>query len=352
MWWDKLPQRLYLLCLRWVSRRYEKELDSQLSEGERSELKAIVSKISKSDKTFMKLSRTATSDRLRAESPALFELLDVKCILHNPFILPYRRPALRFCPPQYRELLTSTPVVTIPDFHFHASTRRFAGSKRAFVKVPFGLVFALGAIARAAFGVYQDLDGRRYSTLKKKLSALFLIAGNITAPTPALAAAVTQTMGSVTILSVTKPAHVMHVMGVFVLLHEFGHVALNHQPCGPEPTRLELERAMAQEFEADAFALASILRVDLKGSVPWDDARKLHAFCVCMLLLTLELHTNLRSVRLRPQYPSFVERCKVLLDQFAAPESLRDAVDHFSYVIGVGGQPTMGAMSNPKNHMS
>lgn len=343
MWPKKVALRLYLLWLRWVSRRYEKELDNQLSEAERAELRAIVSKISKSDKAFMALSRTATSDRFRAEAPELFELLDVKSILHNPFILPYRRPALRFCPPQYRELLTSTPVITIPDFHFHASTRRFAGSKRAFVKVPFGLVFALGSIARAAFGVYQDLDEQRYSTLKEKLSALFFIAGNITAPTPVLAAAVTQTMGSVQILSMAKPAHVMHVMGVFVLLHEFGHVALNHQPCGPDPTRFEIERAMAQEFEADAFALASILRIDLKGSVPWDDVRKLHAFCVCMLLLTLELHTNLRSVRLKPQYPSFLERCKALLDQFSAPEPLREAVVHFSYVLGLAGSADDGS---------
>ncbi|MFB9950949.1 hypothetical protein ACFFP0_19035 [Rhizobium puerariae] len=336
MWPKKLVLRLYLLWLRWGSRRYEKELDSQLSGSERAELKAIAGKIGKSDKAFLELSRTASKDGLRAEAPELFELFDIKSILHNPFILPYRRPALRFCPPQYRELLESTPVVTIPDFHFHASTRRFAGSNRAFVKVPFGLVFALGAIARAAFGVYQDLDGRRFATLKEKLSALFFIAGNITAPTPILAAAVTQTMGSVRIVSAAKPAHVMHVMGVFVLLHEFGHVALNHQPCGPNPTHLEIERAMAQEFEADAFALASILRVDLKGAVPWDDVRKLHAFCVCMLLLTLELHTTLRNVRLKPQYPTFLERCKALLDQFSAPETLRDAVDHFSYVLDVG----------------
>jgi hypothetical protein len=117
-------------------------------------------------------------------------------------------------------------------------------------------------------------------------------------------------------------------MGIFLLLHEFGHVGLDHwiPPSVQKLSTQEKERLRSQELGADEFAARCILRAPKGMSVPWDDVREMHSLFMLMLLLTLETHCRVRSLKVPEYYPSFSERSQSLISTLEAPPRLRASI--------------------------
>lgn len=223
--------------------------------------------------------------------------------------------------------MNSTPILLVPRFNFNAFASKFKVSDRRFVQLPFGFVFGLRCIAEIALGLYENdkLQERRYDYFE----ALSVLATELSGPTLNLYVNVFSKLGKKTrsrpSFSVIQCAH---VMGIFLLLHEFGHVGLDHwiPPSVQKLSTQERVRLRSQELSADEFAARCILRAPQGTSVRWDDVREMHSLFILMLLLTLETHCRVRNLKVPEYYPSFSERSQSLMITLEAPARLRTSI--------------------------
>jgi hypothetical protein len=326
--------RIYSWYTKRIAAQYAKDLMSHLLEGELEELVALARTAHRADAWFSVMTATegatkARPSRTSGSQEALHSLKKIPeweaamnpiLILNNPYITPYRRPAFRLLPERFRSSLINIPIVATPQFHFEAFSSKFTSSGRRFVELPFGVMFMLRPLAEIALGFYMNQTPNAVFALYQE--ALCFLVREIATPTPAIFAGVTNILGKRSRFKLST-VHTAHLMGVFILLHELGHAALDH--CAPGDMAMlnhgERHLLRNQEFRADEFAALAILRTEATDSVPWDDVREMHLLCICLLFLVLD-----KVFKVPEYYPSFVERLSTLLDTFRAPDRLRRSV--------------------------
>ncbi len=338
------------------AKRYWEPILSDMTEEERQELKRIMSpkkgdnlyNVTLLDLAPMIMSRI-TEPTLRNLFPELFGILSGDPVLASICVLPYLKPALRFVPQEYVARLRLVPIATLPKMEFPTAyyNRLETTGKpgKQYIKVPFGFFFALAAIAQAGFGLYDaasrleqvGLDNEKAWTCFSIASEAFHdLVSRLGALTPALSTNVRRIMGEPQGFSALQMVHVMHTMGIFMVLHEFGHVVFNHRSPSKKEAELdasEVERLRKQELEADKFAIDALLRRKVNSSIAWDDVRELHILCVCILLITINKYFEVYDLKPKGYYPTIRERCAAILDNFGAPASLREKIDMFHFLL-------------------
>jgi len=175
---------------------------------------------------FARLTRTLTTLRKSAEFDAA---MTPESILGNPALNPYRRSAFRLLPSELRSTLMLTPIVVTPRFRFEGFAGRFRCSHRKLVEIPFGVIFVLRPIAEVSLGTYLSDSPEKSSALSAHLDALRLLATELDAATPSLFSAVIATIGP-HCQARLGVAHYAHLMGIFMLLHELGHIGRSLDP--------------------------------------------------------------------------------------------------------------------------
>jgi hypothetical protein len=329
----------------WYGKRtadaYAVRVKQSISDEEWNELVELARRCYQSDPTFRVITQSGLGSdgsapgamSLPAEAnkmwggPELEAILSPERVLANPLLTPYRRPALRLLPAAQREILNLTPILLVPRFNFNAFASKFKNSDRKFVQLPFGFVFGLRCIAEIALGLYKNdtLQERRHDYFE----ALSVLAAELSGPTLNLYVNVFSKLGRKARSRPSLPViQCAHVMGIFLLLHEFGHVGLDHwiPPSVQKLSTQQKERLRSQELGADEFAARCILRAPKGMSVPWDDVREMHSLFILMLLLTLETHCRVRSLKVPEYYPSFSERSQSLISTLEAPPRLRASI--------------------------
>ncbi len=263
--------------------------------------------------------------------PELEAVLSPERVLANALLTPYRRPAFRFLPAGQRGTLSLTPILVTPRFNFNAYANKFKVSDKRFVQLPFGVIFGLRCVAEIALGLYQ-ID-KLQAPRDNYFEALSVLATELGGPTLNLYFDVYSKLGrdvhGRVPLSVVQ---CVHVMGVFLLLHEFGHVGLDHWiPSSLQHlSEQEKMRLRSQELAADEFAARCILRSMQRSHVPWDSVREMHTLFILMLLLTLETHCRVRNRNVPDYYPSFSERRQSLIRSLKATPRLEASIDELA----------------------
>jgi hypothetical protein len=323
-----------------IANSYATSVKQALSNDEWDELVDVTRRGFQVDPTFRIITRsrdpstlTRTAALLQGDPDnawgghELEALLSPERVLANPLLTPYRRPAFRFLPASQRESLSLTPILVVPRFSFNAFANKFKVSDKRFVQLPFGFVFGLRCIAEIGLGLYRG-DQFRDPQLDY-FGALLVLARDLGGPTLNLYFDVYEKLGRKVHDRVSlSVVQCVHVMGVFLLLHELGHVSLDHWI--PSSIRhLTIEETMrlrSQELAADEFAVRCILRETQDSHVPWDDVREMHCLFVLILLLTLETHCRVQKLNVPNHYPSFSERTQSLIRTLKAPSRLEKSI--------------------------
>jgi hypothetical protein len=327
-------RQIYSWHAKRIAGRYADEVKKRLTNEEWNELVALARTAHSADPWFRIVAPPLTpttgdaNGRENAQTgrkgqwPEYEAALDPEAILSNPFITPYRRPAFRLLPVETREKLFYIPIVATPALDFGAFSRKFACSGRPFVEIPFGVMFLLRPIGEIAIGIYVSDVEKKTADIEVYRDALLALIREMSSPTPTIFLRVNERLGTLSRPSL-KFVHTSHVMGSFILLHEFGHVILDHWVPNIDAGLglTEYDRLRLQELSADEFAAQCILRPKEKSSIPWDDIRELHLLIVCLLLIVLQ-----KLIQVPRNYPRFEERRQALLDTFKAPQRLRSSV--------------------------
>lgn len=337
--------RLFNWYRKRVADAYALSVKGCLSTDEWNEIQEFARRCYQSDPTFRALTQKgAASDTtgtaaslLQANSrnvwgrPELEAVLTPDQVLANPLLTPYRRPAFRFLPAEQRESLKLTPILIAPRFGFNAFANKFRTSDKRFVQLPFGVIFGLRCIAEVALGLYRT--DKLHEPPHDYIGALSVLATELSGPTLNLYFDVYSKLGREVHNRVSlSVVQCVHVMGVFLLLHELGHVGLDHwiPPNIQHLSEAERMRLRSQELAADEFAVRCILRTVQGSLVPWDDVREMHSLFIFMLLLTLETHCRVRGLNVPDYYPSFSERMKSLITSLKAPPRLARSLDELA----------------------
>jgi hypothetical protein len=312
------------------SAEYEQFNKSVLSENDIEELEAISREAFDSDVTSREFVKNASSASVPA---ALLSIFNPDPFVRSSVILPYRRPALKFVPEHMKHTLARTPILVTSNFQMggYASV---LSSGLPYIEIPYGLIIYLGVLSRVIIGIVEHLDDVSKIELEAYKRCYIGIARSLFSPALSVWIVINQSLGNPIGKAKLQLAHGAHVMGVFVLLHEYGHVALNHISNQLDASAdIESGEEWRNEFAADWFAAKSLLRWKDDRQRHWDDVRELHLFLICALLLTFDKVFEANGQEIPKSHPSGRERCKALLETSGAPERVRRTLARFQGIV-------------------
>jgi hypothetical protein len=189
------------------------------------------------------------------------------------------------------------------------------------------MTFVLRPLAEVSLGTYLSDSPESPDKLQVYLDALRVVVSELDAPSPQVFVRVNDALKGLTPPRLGV-VHFAHLIGVFLMLHELGHVGLKHWTPDHMGT-LSTEECIVlrnQEIAADRFAAGCILRTSRDRPVHWDDVREMHILWICQFLSAIELHLKGTRKEVPQHYPTFEERRLALLESFQAPHRLRSSV--------------------------
>ncbi len=240
----------------------------------------------------------------------------VDAMLAHPFLVSYIRPAIRFAE-SYGFDFGRTPIITSPGLTFGGQAIPLAATGLKVAEIPLGLVFLMREIGRGILNLHNSIAEHRRNEIEAFAEACVDLARLLYEPAAKVYELSSQKFRGTSLKSKLFSAQTTHVIAVFVILHEAGHIFLQH----------ELNQITRdQEFAADIFAVEAFRssKKDPKFNVFYD----LALIYVCDLFSIMELEFAVNGGSLLG-YPSFAERRDNLLSHYRPAPDVVAAIEAF-----------------------
>jgi hypothetical protein len=237
-------------------------------------------------------------------------------MLAHPFLVGYIRPAIRFLK-SYGCNFDRTPIITSPALTFGGQAIPLDATKLKVAEIPLGLVFLLREVGRAILNLHNSIAEQSTNKIESCAALCADVAKLLYEPAAMVYEVGSQKFRYTSLKSKLFSAQTTHVIAVFVILHEAGHICLRH----------DLNQITRdQEFAADIFAVEAFrsAKRDPKFNVFYD----LALIYVCDLFSIMELEFALNGGSLLG-YPSFAERRDNLLFHFKPAPDVMAAIEAF-----------------------
>ncbi|PDT44740.1 hypothetical protein CO661_27000 [Sinorhizobium fredii] len=237
-------------------------------------------------------------------------------MLAHPFLVRYIRPAIRFVE-SYGCDFGRTPIITSPALTFGGQAIPLDTTKLKVAEIPLGLVFMLREIGRGILNLHNAIARQRANEVESFAQACADVAKLLYEPAAKVYEVSSKKFRSTSLTSKLFSAQTTQVIAVFVILHEAGHICLQH----------DLNQVRRdQEFAADIFAVEAFrsTKKDTRFNVFYD----LALIYVCDLFTIMELEFAVNGGSLLG-YPSFAERRNNLLSHFEPAPDVIAVIEAF-----------------------
>jgi hypothetical protein len=314
---SRLLEKLMLLSIA-LSRRIFRRNTSDLDETLTPEAKAKLLEKATQDCSTLELSHL-TSEITRA-------LFSPEAMLGHPFLIHFIRPASRMAL-KLGHKVNGIPILSSPNLRFAGRATMLDNQAVKLVEIPLGSVLLLRELGLAIVNLHFAIEYREekkiqfFSRVCRFLSALLF------KPAP-----LAFEMGQVAFAKVPMSYKVYatqasHVLGVFLILHELGHICLGHNLVDP----ISDKECRTQELAADVFAMDCQF-APKKGNPRYEPFRKMQMIYVCHMFSIFDV--GLADLRIELDgYPSFASRREALLEHFLPGSDVVRSVKNFNAAI-------------------
>jgi hypothetical protein len=293
----------------WLSRRRALELLQSLNSAQRVEL---LERIKKAQNKLV-LSRMPDDIAKLLFSP--------QAMLVHPLLIHYIRPAIRMASARGYDA-SEIPIITNPELTFGGQAVPLASSSLKIAEIPLGLVFLLRELGRGIVNLHNAIQYKESEKVRLFAKACVQLSALIYEPAPVAFSMGEHLFKKIPFSYKLYAAQASHVLGVFLILHEAGHICRNHNldPWSDE----QIEKIPDQEHQADIFAMECLLSIK-KDNPKFQVFRDIEMIYVCDLLSLMEIEFEASGQSLNG-YPSFKDRRVTLLSQFESTDDVRNAV--------------------------
>ncbi|KSV67429.1 hypothetical protein N185_30565 [Sinorhizobium sp. GW3] len=259
------------------------------------------------------------------------EIVNLQTVLANPFLVHYIRPAVRMARKNGYEI-GDIPIITNPSLTCGGEAVELAPDLRV-VELPFGLIFMLREIGRGIVSLSNAMQ--RGSFEKTKVSAYLCATISLFMfhPLGKIYPLLKRVFDSTTLLNKIRAAQATHILGVFLILHEIGHICCNHDLSQYENEKLREQ----QEHEADLFAVDCMLAVK-RSSPRFSAIRDAMLIHICGLFVLMDIGANETGLAL-DGYPSFKSRYQRILENVDVSAVVRGAVRSMDFEVQMAVKP-------------
>ncbi|MBY5694687.1 ImmA/IrrE family metallo-endopeptidase [Rhizobium leguminosarum] len=259
-------------------------------------------------------------------------LFSGEAVLANPFLVHYVRPAVRMARTNGYEI-ANIPIITNPSLTFGGMAVELAPNLRV-AELPFGLIFMLREIGRGIVSLNNAMQKGKFEKSKVSAYLCATISLLMFEPLAKIYPILQNTFESTTSFSDKILAtRATHALGVFLILHEIGHICCHHKFGLNEND----ERREMQEHEADVFAVECILAAKAANQrvSPFKDAMLIY---ICGLFVLMDISANETGLNL-DGYPSFKSRYLRILEDAHASTEVRETVEKMGFEVQMAIKP-------------
>ncbi|OWV69631.1 hypothetical protein ATY77_20920 [Rhizobium sp. R634] len=258
-------------------------------------------------------------------------LLSAEAVLANPFLIHYIRPAVRMARGNGYEI-GNIPIITNPSLTFGGMAVELTSDLRV-AELPFGLVFMLREIGRGIVSLNNAIKMKKIE--KTSVSAYLCATISLLMFEPFVKTyPIFQNVFESTTSCSDKilATQATHALGVFLILHEVGHICCHHAFDLDDDERREM-----QEHEADIFAVKCMLAAKRRNQrfSAFNDAMLTY---ICGLFVLMDVGANETGLDLSG-YPSFKSRYLRILENANASAEVRQAVRNMDSEVQKAAKP-------------
>jgi hypothetical protein len=269
----------------------------------------------------------------------LAELLySVDAILANPFLVHYIRPAIRMAKANGYEI-GNIPIITNPSLTFGGAAVPLPNL--CIAELPLGIIFMLREIARGIVSLNNTIQYKKIDKSKQfayscsvlsllmfdKFTDVYPIFFDLFEATTPISEKIFATQAT-------------HVLGVFLILHEIGHICCNHDFTLPKGS----ERRKRQEHEADLFAVECLFAIQ-RDNPRYTPLRDIMLVYICGLFAIMETGADCNNIDIEG-YPRFQDRYLEILAKFDASGKVRKAVMDFHFEVRLASEVAKTQMAD------
>jgi hypothetical protein len=243
-------------------------------------------------------------------------LFSPDAMMSHPFLAHHIRPAKRFAAAAGHDV-SHIPIVASSRLTFGGEAIELEPSCLKIAEIPLGLVFLFRELALGILNLHNALEYNQAQEIERFSKACALLACLIFLPAP-----ISFTAGQIAFKKMPLKyrlyaSQTMQILTGYVLLHEMGHICLNHNL---DPSEIERKD---QELAADVFAMRCMFAPKLNAP-SFALFRKIQIINVCHLLTLLEY--RFADGGDLAGYPTFAERRSNLLNSFEGTDSVDASV--------------------------
>jgi hypothetical protein len=245
-------------------------------------------------------------------------LFSPESMLCHPLLVHYIRPAMRMASAA-GYVATGVPVITNPNLTFGGHAFELEPSALKIAEIPLGLVFLFRELGRGILNLHNAIQNEQERDIPPSSKACLLLSSLIYQPATVVFQLGETLFKKTSFKNKLYATQITHVLGVFVILHEIGHICKGHNL-----TPFSEEESKRQEHEADIFAVECLF-APKRDNPRYAPFRKIQMIAVCNLLTLMDIHADASAANLYG-YPSFKERRLKLLGHFGATDGVSKAV--------------------------
>ena len=259
-----------------------------------------------------KITSTDLPDQIRAF------MFSPDAMLCHPLLVHYIRPAMRMASAAGYPI-SGTPVLTNPELTFGGRALSLQPSDLKVAEIPLGLVFLFRELGRGILNLHNAIEYNQENEIRIFAKACSQLAFLIYQPAPVIFRVGEVLFKGTPFKNKVYASQITQVLAVFVVLHELGHICMNHDlnPAGDEASK-------AQEHDADIFAMECQF-APKHGNPAFAPFRRIQMAAVCHLLTLMDIEFEVSGMPL-DGYPTFQERRLRLLRHFENTDAVTDAV--------------------------
>lgn len=264
-------------------------------------------------------------DTSRLNNEVVQKIFSPEAMICHPLLIHFIRPATRMAH-AHGHTVNCIPIVCRSGLRFAGRVTTLDRNNIMIVEIPLGSIIHLREIGLAIINLHNAIEYGQtekvqlFSRVCRSFSALLF------EPAP-----LAFEFGKIAFKNISTSyrlysSQVTHVIGVFLILHELGHICKQH---ATDPNNDEQLRQ--QELAADAFAMECLFSTR-KNDPKFERFRIMRIIYVCHLFSIFEVGLNDLGVEL-DGYPSFAKRREALLTHFQSGSEVVRSVINFNNAI-------------------
>jgi hypothetical protein len=263
-------------------------------------------------------------------------LFSPESMLQHPLLMHFIRPASRMAL-NLGYKVNGVPIVSSPNLRFAGRTSMLDEQNLKIAEIPLGSILLLRELASAILNLHNAIAYGESEKVQFFARVCRFLSALLCKPAPYAFHLSQASFASMPISYTLYSSQVYNVLGVFLILHELGHICLRHNL---DP--ISDQQSCAQELAADVFAMEGLFSPK-KDNPRYEPFRKMQMIYICHMLSIFEIGYTDMGIKL-DGYPSFASRREALLTHFQSGTDVISSVNEFNVAIAVLPPPTLDGL--------